>query len=215
MSADDLLNILLAIAVGGAIGIEREFRDKAAGLRTLIFICLGSALFTMFSIEMAGPAPGESDGDPTRIAANIVAGVGFIGAGVILREGGRIIGLTTAAMIWLVAALGMGIAAGQHAIVLAVTALTLLILFVFPWIEHWVDTIRDERTYEIVTTQGAAKYEALDRDFHNSGLRVLQSSRSKAGAQLTCRWKVAGARATHLRLVERLLADPGIDELRY
>ena len=86
---EDLLKILLAVVVGGAIGIEREFRDKAAGFRTLIFICLGATLFTMFSLNLAG------DKDPTRIASAIVSGVGFLGAGVILREGGRVIGLTT------------------------------------------------------------------------------------------------------------------------
>ncbi|MCJ7512079.1 MAG: MgtC/SapB family protein [Anaerolineales bacterium] len=97
---EDLLKLGLAVMAGGLIGIEREYRDKAAGLRTLIFICLGAALFTILSSRLAG------DNDPTRIAAGIVAGVGFLGAGVILREGGRVVGLTTAAAIWHTTALG-------------------------------------------------------------------------------------------------------------
>jgi putative Mg2+ transporter-C (MgtC) family protein len=135
MSADDLVKILLAIAVGGAIGLEREFRDKAAGFRTLIFICLGSTLFTMLS-QTLGAA---DNGDPTRIASNIVAGVGFLGAGVILRKGGHVVGLTTAASVWLVAALGMGIGAGRYALTLTVTAVTLFVLLVFPFVERWID----------------------------------------------------------------------------
>jgi putative Mg2+ transporter-C (MgtC) family protein len=102
LSMEDVVKIILAVAAGGLIGLEREFRDKAAGFRTLIFICMGAALFTIFSARLAGT------NDPTRIAANIVSGVGFLGAGVILREGGRVIGLTTAATIWLTAALGIG-----------------------------------------------------------------------------------------------------------
>ena len=98
MLSEDIFKILLAIGIGGAIGLEREYRDKAAGFRTLIFICVGATLFAMLSSKLAG------DRDPTRIAANIVSGVGFLGAGVILRDGGRVVGLTTAATIWLVAA---------------------------------------------------------------------------------------------------------------
>ena len=84
MLSEDFLKILLAIGVGGAVGLEREYRDKAAGFRTLIFICVGATLFAMLSSKLA------ADRDPTRIAANIVSGVGFLGAGVILRDGGRV-----------------------------------------------------------------------------------------------------------------------------
>lgn len=134
----ELLKVLLAIFVGGAIGIEREFRDKAAGFRTLIFICLGSTLFTLFSLELGA----DEGADPTRIASNIVVGVGFLGAGVILRKGGHVLGLTTAATIWLVAALGVGIGAGRYALVLAVTAIALAVLLLFPPVERWIDRLR-------------------------------------------------------------------------
>ena len=93
LNPEDILKILLAVIAGGLIGIEREFRDKAAGFRTLIFICTGACLFTILSAKLA-------PNDSVRIAANIVTGVGFLGAGVILRDGGKVIGLTTAAMIW-------------------------------------------------------------------------------------------------------------------
>lgn len=137
MAPDDLTKILLAIAVGGVIGLEREYRHKAAGFRTLIFICLGSTLFTIWSLELGG-----GNSDATRIASNIVTGVGFLGAGAIIQDRGHIIGLTTAATIWLVAGLGMGIGAGAYAMVLAVTAITLVVLFLFPPVERWLDRIR-------------------------------------------------------------------------
>ncbi|MCX6025184.1 MAG: MgtC/SapB family protein, partial [Chloroflexi bacterium] len=103
LATEDIVKLLLAIFNGGLIGAEREFRDKAAGFGTLIFICVGATLFTMFSMRS------RPSGDPSRVAANIVSGIAFLGAGVILREGGRIMGLTTASTIWLAAALGMGL----------------------------------------------------------------------------------------------------------
>lgn len=98
--------LLLAGLLGGAIGLEREWRGKAAGLRTHILIAIGAALFTTTSMQLA-PA-----GDPTRIAAQVVTGVGFIGAGVILRHEGGVVGLTTAASIFVVAAIGLTVGAG-------------------------------------------------------------------------------------------------------
>ncbi len=102
---EDVARLLFAVLVGGLIGAEREYRDKVAGFRTIIFICLGATLFTLFSVKLGGA------GDPARIAANIVSGVGFLGAGAILRSGERVTGLTTAASIWTTAAIGL--AAGR------------------------------------------------------------------------------------------------------
>ena len=119
----------LAPIAGGIIGAEREYQDKAAGFRTIILITVGSALFTIFSIAI------DPDNSRTRIAANIVTGIGFLGAGAIVREDGKIGGLTTAATIWLSAALGMGIGAGDLYFSLTATFITLLILLVFPYIE--------------------------------------------------------------------------------
>src|SRR6478752_5046840 len=98
-----ILKLLLVIAVGGVIGVERELRSKSAGFRTMILICLGSFLFTTFSMVV-------SHVSPDRIASNIVTGIGFLGAGVIFHSDNRVNGITTAATIWAVAALGMGIA---------------------------------------------------------------------------------------------------------
>lgn len=135
---EDLYKILFATLVGGLIGIEREYREKAAGFRTIILICVGATLFTIFSSKL--------DGDPARIAANIVSGVGFLGAGVILRSGGQIVGLTTASTIWLTAALGMGIGAGEYILVAIVVPIILVTLWIFPKFERWIDALRSERS---------------------------------------------------------------------
>ncbi|MGE3262883.1 MAG: MgtC/SapB family protein [Bacteriovoracia bacterium] len=103
--------ICLAIFCGGLIGLERELKHKPAGLRTNILICVGSVLFTTVSVAMAGSAPG-TPGDPTRVAAQIVSGIGFLGGGMILQSGGSVSGLTSAATVWVVAAIGMCIGLG-------------------------------------------------------------------------------------------------------
>ena len=119
-----LVRLLLSAVLGGAIGLERELSQKPAGLRTNMFICFGSALFTILSIVMVDP----SLGDHTRIAANIVTGIGFIGAGSILHERGSVQGLTTAATIFVVAAIGMAAGAGFGLLAIFASVLILLAL---------------------------------------------------------------------------------------
>src|SRR5688572_24423648 len=133
--AEDILKLVIAIGIGSVIGAEREYRDKSAGFRTLVFICVGSTLFTMLSLKIA------TDSDPARIAAQIVTGVGFLGAGTILRERGQIAGLTTAAMIWLTAALGMGVGSGNYLLSSVGTVIVLIVLWVFPFLEHRIDNL--------------------------------------------------------------------------
>ena len=109
MVSEMLIKIFLALVLGGALGMERQYHDKPAGFATNCLICLGAMLFTVLSEVM-----GVVGGDPGRIAAQIVTGVGFIGAGSILRDGNKISGLTTAAGVWLVAAIGMAIGYGEY-----------------------------------------------------------------------------------------------------
>lgn len=120
------LRLLLAALLGAAVGLEREIHDHPAGMRTHLLVSLGSAGFTVLSIA-AFPAPGS---DPARVAAQIVTGIGFLGAGAILKEGVSIHGLTTAASLWVVAAVGM--AAGAGAWVTAVTITVIAIVSLWP-----------------------------------------------------------------------------------
>src|SRR5918996_6385136 len=180
---ENLIKLGLAILVGGIIGAEREFRDKAAGFRTLILITVGSTLFTIFSASMD---PGFTR---TRIAANIVTGIGFLGAGAIVREHGRIGGLTTAATIWLAAALGMGIGAGELIFVAASALIVIIVLLVFPRLEVWIDHIRESRTYKIVVS--AANVEKIDKiheAFTTHELTVYEHHQSKTGNAIVGTW---------------------------
>ncbi len=119
-----IISLLLAAVFGAIIGLEREIHHKPAGLRTNILICLGAALFTTVSLYMGG---GENE-SATRIAAQVVTGVGFIGAGAIIREPRGVHGLTTAATIWLVASIGVACGAGLYLLAAFITALSIIIL---------------------------------------------------------------------------------------
>jgi putative Mg2+ transporter-C (MgtC) family protein len=120
---NDLICIALAIFCGGAIGLEREIRGKAAGLRTNVLICLGAAVFTIISERMASPSDSA-----TRIAAQIVTGVGFLGAGAVIQDRGGVHGLTTAATIWLVASIGMACGIRLYSLAIVVTLVSIMIL---------------------------------------------------------------------------------------
>lgn len=124
------VKLLIAILAGGGIGLEREFRRKPAGLRTNILICVGSAMLMDLSIAIAADG-----GDPGRIAAQVVTGIGFLGAGTILHTRGTITGLTSAATIWVVAAIGLTAGAGLHFEALAATATVMVVLRGLGWIE--------------------------------------------------------------------------------
>ena len=117
------LRILLAAVLGGIIGYERRRADKPVGLRTLVLISTGAALFTVASVYAFG------DGDPSRVAAGVVAGIGFLGAGVIIRRrAGGVEGITTASAIWIVAAIGLAVGAGLYLIATVTTVVVMLVL---------------------------------------------------------------------------------------
>jgi len=122
-----VLRLLLATALGAIIGYQRERAGKVAGLRTIVLICVGAALFTLTSIYAFG-----AEADPSRVAAGIVAGVGFLGAGAIIRRGeGLVAGMTTAATIWAVAGIGIAAGAGFY-LIAAVAAAIILIILLLP-----------------------------------------------------------------------------------
>jgi len=134
MNGYDLLGLFLAVLFGALIGSERQMSGKAAGLRTNILICLGAAIFTIVSREMGG---GHSD-SITRIAAQVVSGIGFLGAGAIIQDRGGVHGLTTAATIWLVASIGMACGAGFYLLALISTALAVIVLLVLTPLAAWL-----------------------------------------------------------------------------
>jgi putative Mg2+ transporter-C (MgtC) family protein len=132
-----LVRLALAAVLGGAVGLEREYHHKPAGLRTNMLIALGSALFSILSIEL-----GAGTGSPDRIAAQVVTGIGFLGAGAILRSGDHIHGLTTAATIWVNAAIGMAAGLGSYTVATVAAAITFVVLALLPWMEKFVENRR-------------------------------------------------------------------------
>src|SRR5277367_4682125 len=168
LPSDIIGKLLLAILIGGAIGAEREYRSKSAGFRTLTLICLGSAMFTIFS-ELIG-----SGGNPDRIASNIATGIGFVGAGVIFKGDIGVNGITTAAMIWVTAALGMGIGAGYEWVSGIACALILIMLFVFGLLERRIDKVNQMRNYKITCDFKNITMERYEKLFIGHHLKFIR-----------------------------------------
>lgn len=134
--SDILVRIIFSIILGSIIGLERELTNKSAGLRTQIMVCLGSCLFTILSIYGFSTAVTLYPlGDPSRVAAQIITGIGFIGAGTVLRQGLTVTGLTTASTLWIVAAIGMACGCGQISLAVVSTILAVAILVLIRVIE--------------------------------------------------------------------------------
>ena len=141
---EEAAQVSVSFIIGAIIGIEREFRSKPAGFRTMILICVGSCLYTILSKE-------SNETSPDRIASNIVTGIGFIGAGVIFKEGISVNGLTTAALIWITAALGMAVGYHNYPIAIVVTSMVVVALFVLEPVQRFINNLHKVKDYRIKT----------------------------------------------------------------
>jgi len=141
-NTDYALRILISFAIGSIIGFEREYRSKAAGLRTMIMICLGSTIFTIISLVID---PHSKD----RVASTIVTGVGFLGAGIIFKDGLSVTGLTTASTVWIASALGMAIGVGEYFIAFFSSAVVLIVLGLLEKLQLLIEQLHQVRSYKI------------------------------------------------------------------
>jgi len=153
-----ILKLLMAMFCGGAIGFERELNRKAAGLRTNVLICMGAALYMIVSRHISGGAPYT---DPARLVAQVVTGIGFLGAGVIMQSRGSITGLTTAATIFLVGALGISIGEGMFGIAAISTALIIVVLVVLRRVEQQIILRKRLFHYTLKTSDPAELLDVL------------------------------------------------------
>ena len=201
-----ILRLLVAVAIGGIIGAEREYRSKFAGFRTMILISIGSFLFTTFSVYFA-----ESD----RIASNIVTGIGFLGAGVIFKSDNRINGITTAATIWAVAALGMGIAWGAYYIVLAATLMILLALFLLNKLEDLIERLNQTRTYRISSIYKDDLLKEYENLMESNGLKFKRITRSKHRDDIIGTWLVNGSEKAHNDFTKQILHHDSVKEFEF
>jgi putative Mg2+ transporter-C (MgtC) family protein len=168
--------LLLAAVLGGVVGLERELSHKPSGIRTNMLICLGAALFTIVSYQMAA----AFGGDHTRIAAQIIPGIGFLGAGVVIRERGTIIGITSAATIFVVASIGMAVGADLYVTAIFVTLLLLASLVVIGNVEHRVGFHARVMSFSITTVVEPSTAARIRQVVEETGSR-------------TRRWQTRGA----------------------
>ena len=169
---DLLAKLALSVILGGAVGIERELSGKPAGLRTNILICLGSALLMDLSMNLGVMQGGPRVGDPGRIAAQIVTGIGFLGAGTILQARGAVIGLTTAATIWVVAAIGMIVGAGQYLEATGSTVLVVLVLTLLQRVERRI-LARHRTLNAVIRARRGASWESIEKEIRSSGVSIV------------------------------------------
>lgn len=207
----DLLSIIVALALGAVIGLERELSDKAAGLRTNILICVGSCLFAILSQQLAF----ASGTDITRIAAQIVSGIGFLGAGAIMREGEHVTGLTTAATIWVVAAIGVTVGFGYYSLGAATAVVTLIVQAVFPHLDTMIDELRQRHTFRITSDLDDDGLEQIKTIFRNADVKVLRRKLMKKTGLYYSEWYVAGPRLEQKNVVRKLLDNKHVKELTY
>lgn len=199
----DLVSMLVALICGGIIGFEREYRNKSAGFRTIVLITLGSTIFTIVSRHGAGT--------DDRISANIITGIGFIGAGVIFKDQFSVRGLTTAAVIWTSAAIGMTTGIGYHALALLFTLITLGILLMMSRVERFIGKLQREKMLS-VTFRNAdfTQIQSLEKKLNSENLIIERLQVSKDLDTLTVIWQVSGQKKYLLRLNETLASLPEI-----
>ena len=203
--------LLLAFVLGMVVGLEREISDKPAGLRTNVLICLGSALFTMLSKSWPG-AGGVSD---AHIAAQIVTGIGFLGAGAILREGEHVVGLTTAATIWVVAAIGMAVGLGHFALAGMAAATTLIVQVLLARMDELIDRMRRRYVFRVVSSPDDGAIHAIERILRSNGVRVMHQKVMKRGNLYHSEWATTGPTERQAAVAHQLLQSDRVMEVTY
>jgi len=190
----DLGRLLLAAVLGGVVGIERELKRRPAGLRTNMFICFGAAMFTVLSLELAAATGGEQ----TRIASQIIPGIGFIGAGSILHAQRTITGLTTAATIFVVAAIGMACGAGLYGLAVFASVLILVCLQVLGGLERKFDLKSSLMHFSITTERGAEEVaDEITALLHEHGKQMEGMKIVRLNGKKKLVFTVDGTRSEH------------------
>jgi putative Mg2+ transporter-C (MgtC) family protein len=213
---ESLLKLVLAAALGAVIGLEREASGKPAGFRTNLLICLGAALLTELSAVVARDVslPGGMRADPGRIAAQIVSGIGFLGAGTIMQSRGSVSGLTTAATLWVVAAIGMAVGAGAYLQAVVGSALVMLALMILGRVEdHLLPRRSAERTIRIVLDPNPELIAGIEQQLIKAGYQVRSLDVEKMPDTLVASFAASGATGDYDRAVQTLFARTGVRQV--
>ncbi len=204
-----LTRLLLAAVCGGLVGIEREYRSKSAGFRTMILISIGSCLFTMLSMYIGAGS------NPDRIASNIVTGIGFLGAGVIFRGDNRVNGITTAATIWAVAAVGMGVGGGYYWMAAITCTLILIVLALLPYFESIIDRVNQWKSYTIDCDFSYGKRQLYEQLLVKHKLKFRLINQAKKGSELSFTWETRGHAKNHEQFIDEIMNEPSVKLFQY
>ena len=202
--------LLLAAALGGLIGIDREYHHKPSGIRTNLLICFGAALFTFLSAIVAG----ETSTNKGQIASNIVQGIGFLGAGLILHNRDRVSGLTSAATVWAVASIGMACGAGLYGPAIMSAVLVILVLEVVGLVEREGNLKSYSMIYEVRGADADAMKMALLEAMDRAKRRLCEVTDESVGELRRLTFSVIATSRTHKSLLAQFTAAPPIQQVR-
>lgn len=213
----DLLGrLLLAAFLGGAIGLEREVSGKPAGFRTNLLICLGAALLTELSVAIALAAdPTVGVADPARIAAQIVSGIGFLGAGTIIQSRGSVVGLTTAATMWVVAAIGMAVGAGAYLEAVGTTLLVIVALIFLGRIEAHMLRRRSEQHLQVTLAPDAELIYRIRDMLVETGLEVHLVEVERERSAFVASLSIMGSAPAREQGLRRLLGMDAVQKVSH
>lgn len=203
-----IVRLLIAVLIGMIVGAEREYRNKDAGLRTVTLISIGSCLFTLMSITIASDTH-------DRIASNIVTGIGFLGGGVIFKSESGVNGLTTAATIWMTAALGMTVGTGNMQVAWLGTAVVLLVLFSFTLLEKLIDKKNQVFNYTVVLINSPENLERIHQLMKNFKLTFRLKRQSKIHDEISSTWEVTGKATCHDHFLNALRIDNTVKKFNF
>lgn len=207
--------LLLAAGLGGAIGLERELGGKPAGFRTNLLICVGAALLTDLSFSIAASAtPGVMTSDPARLTAQIVSGIGFLGAGTILQSRGSITGLTTAATLWVAAAIGIAVGSGEFVVAIGATVLVILALRVLVVGELVLRRRRVMETVRVVVDPAPEPLHRVRDILEAAGFRVTTEEVRKERDGYTAVVQISGWRTPLEGALQLLVEETGVRSVR-
>ena len=198
-----IIQICAAFAAGGLLGLEREYRSKPAGFRTIILITVGSCLFTILSSSFASSTP-------DRVASNIVQGIGFLGAGVIFKEGAGVRGITSAATIWMAAATGMCIGLRLYGLATLVVVLVLITLIILSKLESWFDTLIQNKEYVIKFNSTLYSVEELEEEMKKMNIHFERYKFTKDKEEICAFYIITTEKENHLSLNNFFLHNKNI-----
>ena len=196
-----VIKLLIALGLGLVIGAEREYRNKSAGLRTIVLICIGSTVFTIISVEISHPT------EVGRIASNIVTGIGFLGAGAIMRDGLSVSGLTTASTIWMVASVGMAVGVGETGLAVLGTLMSMIVLVLFNGAEGLLEKIQKVMMIRVVFSLESDGVEAFESKMKEVRLKYKRIKEARKEGDVKYEYELRGSEKKTKVLIEYLIAQ--------